>query len=256
VAAAAAYASGYEGWGPIARYNRSRFHVVDEAIQGSRGALLDIGCGPGMLVRHLLEARPDLRITACDQSAAMVDAVAAGLPGGSAEIELEVASIEDMPFADGSFDVVVALGVLEYVDGQRALSEIARVVRPGGTVVVTMLNPASPYRLFEWCVYWPARRALGQLERLAGVPPERRHGAKPSGIRAIRRGRLRRLLRGVGLDPIDDVAYDVTPFVPPFDRLVRRWARQWRQHPERTVSRGGRRWLGTGYLIRAQRPHR
>jgi len=176
-AAAAAYASGYKGWGPIARYNHSRFHVLDQALQGSRGALLDIGCGPGMLVRHLLETRPDIRITACDRSPAMVDAVATRLGEGSAKVELGVASIEDLPFADGAFDVVVALGVLEYVDCSRALREMSRVVRPGGTVVVTMLNPTSPYRLFEWCVYWPARRALGRVERLVGIPPERRHGA-------------------------------------------------------------------------------
>ncbi len=253
--AASEYAAAYEGLGPTARYNHSRIHVVDEALRGRHGDLLDVGCGPGILVRHLVETRPtDFRITASDRSQAMIDAVASRLAAGRHEADLRVADIEDMAFDDNSFDVIVAMGVLEYVDCHSALREISRLVRPGGSVVVTMLNPASPYRLFEWCVYWPARRILGRIERLVGVPAHRRHGARYSGIRAIRRGRLCRMMRDAGLSPQEVVAYDVTPLIPPFDRAVRRWARQWRSDPETTVARSGpRRWMGTGYLVIARR---
>jgi len=201
-----------------------------------------------MLVRHVLDTHPgDFHITACDRSPAMVNA-ATERSKGSDDVDLTVARIEDMPFPDSHFDVVVAMGVLEYTDIGDALREIARVVRPGGMVVATMLNPASPYRLFEWCVYWPALRLLGRVERLLGVT---RHGAPASGIRAVRLGRLRRMLREAGLSPQDAVHYDVTTLLPPLDRLVRR--RQWYNHPERTVSRGALRWLGTAYLVTARR---
>jgi ubiquinone/menaquinone biosynthesis C-methylase UbiE len=182
----------------------------------------------------------------------MVDAVA-GRIGNAADVRLTVARVERMPFPDRSFDVALAMGVLEYTDLREALREIARVVRPEGLVVLTMLNPASPYRLVEWGVYWPARRLVGRLERLLGVPPERRHGARRSGIRAVGVARLRRMMREAGLQPQDVVAYDVTPLVPPIDKVVRRWFRRWRRHPERTVSRGARRCLGTGYLVAARR---
>jgi ubiquinone/menaquinone biosynthesis C-methylase UbiE len=250
-AAAAGYAAAYDGWGPSARYFRSRLYVVDEALSTCPGGrLLDVGCGPGMLVRHLLDTRVgDFHIIACDRSPAMIDA-AAERSTGSDDVELTVALIEDMPFPDEHFDVVVAMGVLEYTDAGDALREIARVVRPGGLVVLTMLNPLSPYRLFEWCVYWPALRLLGRIERLLG---NGRHGAPASGIRAVRSARLRRILRETGLSPEDTVHYDVTPLLPPLDRLVRRWRRGWRDHPERTVSRGALRWLGTAYLVTARR---
>ncbi len=250
-AAAAGYAAAHEGWGPSARYFRSRLHVVDELLHACpSGRLLDVGCGPGVLVRHLLDTRPgDFRITACDRSQAMIDAVAE-LSNHTDDVELTVARAEDMPFPDENFDVVVALGVLEYTETRRALREIARVVRPGGLVVVTMLNPLSPYRLFEWCVYWPALRLLGRIERLLGTG---RHGAPPSGIRAAPPAHLRHMLRATGLHPEDTVYYDVTPLVPPLDRLVRRWSRRWRDHPERTVSRGALKWLGTAYLVTARR---
>lgn len=245
------YAASYEGSGPSARYFHSRMHVVDEALRACpSGRLLDVGCGPGMLVRHLLDTRPgDFYITGCDRSATMIDA-ATGAAEGSGDVRLTVACVEDLPFPDENFDVVVAMGILEYTAADRALREIARVVRPGGLVVVTMLNPISPYRLFEWFAYWPALRLLGHVERLLGVPAERRHGVAASGIRAIRPARLRRMMSEAGLSSEDVVHYDLTPLVPPVDRL--RWSRRWRDHPERTVSRGARRWMGTAYLATAR----
>lgn len=251
---AAGYAAAHDGWGPSARYFHSRLHVVQESLQACPGGdLLDVGCGPGMLVRRLLDTRPgDFRITACDRSPAMIEA-AVDRTADADNVELRVARIEDLPFPDESFDVVLAMGVLEYTDVPRALRELARVVRPSGLVVVTMLNPLSPYRLFEWCIYWPALRLLGRMERRLGIRATHRHGAAVSGIRAVSPARLRRRLRESGLWPQDVVYYDLTPLVPPLDRVVRRWARRWREHPERTASRGARRWMGTGYLVAARR---
>lgn len=253
-ASASGYADAYEGWGSVARFNRSRRHAVDEAIRRSQGDLVDIGSGPGMFVRHLLDTRPsDFRITACDRSPAMIDAAAGRLTASDPEVCLSVSRIEDLPFDDCSFDVALALGVLEYVDIAQALPEVSRIVRPGGLVIATMLNPASPYRLFEWCIYWPARRLAGRIEGLLGIQSSRPHGARRSGIRAVRRGRLARLMRGAGLTPYDVVAFDITSTVPPFDKLVRRHRQRWRDHPERTVSRGLRGRMGTGYLIAARK---
>ena len=248
----AGYANDHAGWGPTARYHHSRRHAIDQILDGCPGGdLLDVGCGPGMMVRHLLDTRPgQFRITACDQSPAMIDAVAART---GSEVRLSVGDIQEMPFADRVFDVVLAMGVLEYTDAALALHEVARVTRPGGLVVATMLNPRSPYRLFEWGVFWPARRTLGALERAVGVPPSRRHGARRTGIVALTPRRLRELLWRAGLQPEDVIAYDVTASVPPFDRLARRWDRSWRAHPEKTISRGATRWLGTGDLIAARR---
>jgi len=248
------YADGYQGWGPAARYYHSRLHAVDEVLRDCPGgALLDVGCGPGMMVRHLLDTRPgDFRITACDQSAAMADAVAARTREAT-EVRTSVEDIENMSFPDHSFDVVLAMGVLEYADVTLALREVARVVRPGGLVVATMLNPRSPYRLFEWGVFWPARRALGSVEGALHVREGRRHGARRTGIKALGPRRFRHQLWRAGFQPEDALFYDVTMLVPPVDRLVRRWDRGWREHPEKTVARGAKRWLGTGYLVAARR---
>lgn len=254
VDAAEGYAAAYEGWGPNARYFHSRLHAVSEALgRTGGGTLLDVGCGPGMFVLQLLHTRgDDFHITALDRSPVMADAVRAAT-GDDPRVRTEVGQAERMPFPDSSFDVVVAMGVLEYSVANQALSEIARVARPGATVLVTMLNPLSPYRIVEWCLFWPLLRALGTIEGWLGWSADRRHGVRRSGIRAYSPRRLRRMLAEAGLRPVDTVAYDVTPLVPPVDRVVRRWTRSWRDQPERTVSRGFRRWLGTAYLVVAHR---
>lgn len=252
---AAGYVAAHQGRGPYARYFQSRLYLLREALRACPGGrILDVGCGPGMLERDLLDRRPgDFLITACDRSAAMIETLARQV-GDSREVEPAVARIEDMPFTDESFDVVVATGVLEYVDISRALHEITRVLKPGGLVLATMLNPKSPYRLFEWGVYWPALRVLGRVERRLHVPPDRRHGARASGIRAVPPTLLRRMMRDARLEPQSVVHYDLTPLVPPMDRIVRRWAQGWRTQLDKTVSSGARRWMGTAYLITARRP--
>jgi len=253
-AAAAGYAAAHDGWGTTARYFHSRFHAVGQALRACAGGeLLDAGCGPGMLVRNLLDTRAgDFRLTACDQSPAMVDATTART-ADAADVRVLVARVEDLPFKDETFDVTVATGVLEYTDAGSGLRELTRVTRHGGKVIVTMLNPLSPYRLFEWGVYWPALRLAGRAERMLGVPPQRRHDMATTGIHAVTRGRLAQLMRAAGLRPQEVLYFDLTPLVPPFDRLARRWSRSWRERPDRTVTRGLRRWMGTAYLLAAQR---
>ena len=249
---AAAYANLYDGSGPSARYFHSRLHAVLEALHACPGGeLLDVGCGPGLLIRRIASERPgDFRFTACDWSQGMLaEAVAANRGVNVTPI---VGRAEKLPMATGSFDAVLATGLLEYTDRPVALREISRVVRPGGQVILTMLNPLSPYRLFEWTLYWPFLRRLGNVEALFGISARKRHGAVVSGIQATPAFRLAREMRSAGLQPHDIIYYDLNAFVPPIDQWVRRSDRRWRDHPERTVSRGVGRLLGTGYLIAAQ----
>lgn len=253
-AAAEGYADLHNGSGPAARFFRSRIHLISEALAAVPGGdLLDVGCGPGMMVRGLLDSRPgEFRITALDRSPAMVQACARRATGAS-NVRALVGRIEAMPLPDACFDVVLAMGVLEYIDVSAALAEITRVTRPGGLVLVTMLNPASPYRFLEWNVYWPLLRALGAVETLLNVAPQRRHGRGKTGIRAYRERTLRHRMVAAGLRPVDAAYFDVTLLVPPFDRVMQRWTHGRHKPPERTVSRGWRKRLGTAYLLVARK---
>jgi ubiquinone/menaquinone biosynthesis C-methylase UbiE len=252
-AEAAECAAAYNGSSRFARYFQSRLYVVGEQLHARRsGDLLDVGCGPGMLIRQLVDSRPgDFKITGLDHSAAVVNEAATRLH--DTDVEIRIGLAECLPFPDASFDVVLALGVLEYTDLPVAVSEIGRVSRPGALVLVTMLNPLNPYRLMEWGCYWPALRLLGRCEQLLGVPAKSRHGAPRSGIRACTKGKLRALISAAGLEPTDVVYYDLTPLVPPLDRVARRINRRWLNDIESTITRGAGRWMGTAYLIAARR---
>ena len=94
------------------------------------GHVLDVATGTGLVAAELL--RRGFRVTALDQSPEMLD-VARGRLGGRAE--LVEASADSLPFADAAFDHLTFTYLLRYVDDPGAtLAELARVVRPGGTV--------------------------------------------------------------------------------------------------------------------------
>lgn len=251
---AAEYVHVIEGSRPESRLRRSRLQLVKSVLGACPGGdLLDAGCGPGVMVHALLESRPnDFRIAAFDQSQAMVDYCRAWTHN-LGEVYPAVGRLEAMPFADATFDATLALGVLEYTDIRLAVGEISRVTRPGGLVIVTMLNSLSPYRLTEWFLFWPLVRLLGVIEKFCHAPAGRRHGASLSGIRAYPMFLLRRLMRQAKLQPIDIFYFDVTWVIPPFDRLARMIRKAERTPQGRTVTRGWRRWMGTAYLIVARR---
>ena len=107
--------------------------------------VLDLGCGAG---RHAFEMyRRGADVIAFDQDAdelaAVRDMFAAMRAAGEAPAGAEADTLEgdalSLPFADGEFDRVVAAEILEHIPADvQAIDELARVLRPGGTVAVTV----------------------------------------------------------------------------------------------------------------------
>jgi len=112
---------------------------------GPGDRVLDLGCGAG---RHAFEAlRRGATVVALDADAAELRGVqemaaamhAAGEVPAGAQARTACADATAMPFPDGAFDRVIAAEVLEHIPAdQRALQEIARVLRPGGQLAVTV----------------------------------------------------------------------------------------------------------------------
>ncbi|ADG76351.1 Methyltransferase type 11 [Cellulomonas flavigena DSM 20109] len=105
-----------------------------DAPQGGR--VLDVGSGPGALVRTLARRRPDLRVDGLDVTPQMVAhargvLARAGLAGRTA---VTVGDAAAMPFADASFDVVVStMSFHHWSPLATAVREVLRVLRPTGT---------------------------------------------------------------------------------------------------------------------------
>ncbi len=103
---------------------------------GRGGEVLEVGCGTGLVLTRI--ERFARRAQGVDLSPGMLDkARARGL-------EVVEGSATELPFEDESFDVTCSFKVLAHIpDIRRALSEMARVTRPGGTVVAEFYNPYS-----------------------------------------------------------------------------------------------------------------
>jgi SAM-dependent methyltransferase len=103
---------------------------------GPVGRALDLGCGDGRLTAELDAAE----LSAADVSRVALDRARARLPANAVLVELEPDA--PLPFADGAFDLVLAAETAEHVrDLQLFLSEIRRVLAPGGELALT--TPAS-----------------------------------------------------------------------------------------------------------------
>lgn len=100
--------------------------------------VLEVGCGPGTLAPYLAEGISPGHVTGLDLDERFIErARRKAETTGTANLDYVVGSAYDLPFAADSFDAVVsytALGVLR--DPERALAEMLRVCRPGGTVAV------------------------------------------------------------------------------------------------------------------------
>ncbi len=106
--------------------------------------VLDLGCGKGRVARLALEqgARETVGV---DVSEAMLKAAAASLPASS--VRWVRADGRALPFEGASFDVVVCALMMGHVDDlEAALSEIARVLRPGGLLLLSDFHPYATLR--------------------------------------------------------------------------------------------------------------
>ena len=119
--------------------------VVDDLIDALRlapgGVAVDVGCGTGALTRRLARrVGPTGRVVGADINTYLLreaSTIARRQELGDV-IAFEVGSAETLPFPDGRFDAALACTVLEEVDADRGLAELARVVRPGGRVAVVV----------------------------------------------------------------------------------------------------------------------
>jgi ubiquinone/menaquinone biosynthesis C-methylase UbiE len=171
-------AEGYERhWGPVIRPSAERVlelvapMIEAAAARGTATHLLDVGTGTGTLALKALERWPTIEVTGADPSAGMLELARRAAerrlpPEGAARYRTQVGWADELPFDDGAFDLAVSSFVLQLVpDRGRALREIRRVLRPGGTLAwVAWQRGDRPYE--------PDRVANEVLDEAGFDPPE------------------------------------------------------------------------------------
>jgi ubiquinone biosynthesis O-methyltransferase len=118
----------------------ARFAFFDPLVGDWRGlSVLDLGCGGGFMAAAL--AKRGTIVTGVDPSKRAIDSARRHAQEKQLDIAYCVGSGERLPFADGAYDVVVCVDVLEHVeDLDRVLLEIRRVLRPGGIFLFDTIN--------------------------------------------------------------------------------------------------------------------
>jgi ubiquinone/menaquinone biosynthesis C-methylase UbiE len=112
-----------------------------------RGLLLDAGCGPAYLTAEISRRHPGLGVMGLDNNPAVLALAKQNL--GGLPVELVCASVYDMPLPESSVDFVVATGTLHHwTEVKRALSEIHRVLRSGGQLLVMDLRRDCPHGFY------------------------------------------------------------------------------------------------------------
>ena len=160
----------------------------DRLRVGRRTRFIDVGAGAG---RHSYEAlRRGADVTAFDLDEVELKGVADMFEAMRVEGELpdtahgavQAGTILDMPYADGTFDVVLASEILEHVpEDVQAISELERILAPGGTLAVTVPR------------YWP--------EKVCWSLSDEYHANEGGHIRIYKASELDAKLQAVGLVP-------------------------------------------------------
>jgi SAM-dependent methyltransferase len=174
--------------------------VYDTALEragvGSGTDYLDVGCGAGMAAQ--LAAERGAHVSGIDAAEALLDIARERTPNG----EFRQGDLEELPFADGAFEVVTGFNSFQYAGNPVvALGEAKRVCRPGGRVVIVTWG--TPEKM-------EAASVVATLRPLLPPPPP---GA-PGPFALSEETALRQFTSDAGLTP--DVVFDVdAPFVFP-----------------------------------------
>lgn len=164
-AKAQSWDSKYRANGPLA-YRAAAFSALLDGRVRRGAAVLDFGGGTGSIATAL--AQQGYQMTVCDVSDRMLAAGKRLYAGQAIEWLLLPAEWQRIPFANGTFDAIIASSVLEYLqDVENVLAECGRILRAGGALIFSVPNPSHPRRRLE--------RLLRPLAILGLAMPPVRH---------------------------------------------------------------------------------
>ena len=130
-------------WQPVIPTFQKHFGLT------SRSSLLDVGCAKGFMLHDLVELIPDITVRGVDVSDYAITHAMDDIKS-----KVQVADARELPFADNSFDVVIAINTIHNLDREdcaQALLEIERVSRKGSFITVDAYrNEDEKERMFAW----------------------------------------------------------------------------------------------------------
>jgi ubiquinone/menaquinone biosynthesis C-methylase UbiE len=230
---------------------RTRRQKVLDLFDQSGRTVLDVGCGPGVMAAELL-AR-GCRFYGIDPSEQTIS-IARHRFADREDARFVRGDAGTLPFADNFFDAVLCMGVIDSVpDASNAIAEMMRVLKPGGTLIVTGANLMSPYAWWKNFAYYPL---LGVWHRFRARLGDPTLAATQARIVPRRRLYSRRTAEELVVSHRGQVT-DVVPchfnvFLSPLDEMLPRASlRITRRMEEGTWRWPG--WIAAVWIVRAKK---
>ncbi len=139
----------FNAWSSLGTYRHWRQALVEAAPVDGQSVVLDVAGGTGDVSFALARAKHPAHIVCTDLVPEMLRVAENHYQNGAADgvtIGFSVADAQALPFSDGSFDVVtIAYGIRNIPDRKRALTEMHRVLKPGGSLLcLEFSTPSNP----------------------------------------------------------------------------------------------------------------
>jgi ubiquinone/menaquinone biosynthesis C-methylase UbiE len=188
----------------MGRYSRELApRLIEFAGVDAGMAVVDVGCGPGALTERLVERTGPEKVAAADPSEPFVAAATERAPGA----DVRLAAAEELPWEDDRFDAALSQLVVNFMrDADTGVSEMRRVVRPGGVVAACTGFYGEDMEMLRG--FWDSARALD-----SGAPDE------GSTMRYRSTDELDELWRRVGLSDVQTDHLRVETSYTGFDDL-------------------------------------
>lgn len=233
---------------------RVRREKVLQLLDLREGKVLDIGCGPGAMAREIVNR--GCTFWGIDPSRNMVEIGRRRFDGGE-RTQFCCGDAMQLPLPECAFDAVLCMGVIDGLrDRPQAIREMMRVLRPGGTLIVTFANFASPYSWWKKYIFYPLVASYQRLLAIA-KPGGRRFRAVPDAKqrKLYSRRALRSLLETEGAEVLRIAGYYYNIFLSPLDeifpsgalRVTRKFERGEWPTPE---------WIAAGWIVKARKADR
>ncbi len=143
---------------------QERKQAVEEMFTRENLRVLDVGSGPGVFTEFLLKRKCQIWMLDISKEMIKQAILFLGEHFPQEQIFCLVGSIEYLPFPDHFFDSCLCVGVIEYVENlERALKELARVIRPGGELILTAPNKRSFFFKLDHLVAEVINRGFGWM---------------------------------------------------------------------------------------------
>lgn len=187
---------------PLHELNPLRLRYIETAVKLPEARVLDVGCGGGILSESM--ARSGAHVLGIDLSQAVLDVAELHALEGKIAVQYKAIAAEELAAAQpASFDLVTCMEMLEHVpDPAAMLGTLARLVRPGGDVMVSTLNRKP----IAFAV------AIIGAEYIARVLPRGTHEY----LKFIRPSELARWGRAAGLELMDLTGITYNPLTRAF----------------------------------------